>query len=124
MTAFEISWRRRFALALVLAAAALSLVGLRAAAGQSATSGDATASAAKAVKIANFAYHPTPLTVSAGTTVTFTNRSGVTHTASGSAFNTGHIAPGKSASVTLKKPGTYVFHCMIHPFMHGKIIVR
>ncbi len=123
MTTSEINWRRRFGLAFVLAAAALSLVGLRAAAGQTAT-GHATASAAKSVRIANFEYHPTPLTVSAGTKVTFANASDVTHTATGKAFDTGDIRPGKTASVTLKKPGTYVFHCEIHPFMHGKIVVR
>src|SRR4051794_38857537 len=119
MTNSTINWRRRFGLALALAAAALSLVGLRAAAGQTAS---ATASGAKTVRIANFKYHPTPLTVSAGTEVDFSNASGVTHTATGKAFDTGDIRPGKSAAVTLRKPGTYAFHCTIHPFMHGKIV--
>jgi plastocyanin len=124
MTAGWVKWRRRLGLASVAAIAALSFAGLRAAAGESAT--EATASRAKTERIANFEYHPTPLTVSAGTKIVFSNQSHVTHTATenGGGFNTGHIKPGETASVTLDKPGTYVFHCEIHPFMHGKIIVR
>jgi plastocyanin len=124
MTAGGLNWRRRFALAAVAAIAVLSFGGLRAAAGESASEPGARASAAGAVRIANFKYQPTPLTVSAGSKVAFTNASGVTHTATGGAFDTGEIRPGKSVSVTLKRPGTYAFHCTIHPFMHGKIVVK
>ena len=111
-------------LAFVTAIAVLSFVGLRAAAGESATT--ATASGGSSIGIANFKYQPTPLTVSAGTRVTFSNRSGITHTATqnGGGFDTGRIKPGKAASVTFKRPGTYSFHCSIHHFMHGKIVVR
>jgi plastocyanin len=117
-------WRRRVGLAFVTAIAVVSFVGLRAAAGESATS--ATASSAKTIGIIDFRYKPTPLTVSAGTRVTFSNESDITHTATenGGGFATGRIAPGTSASVTLKRPGTYTFHCSIHPFMHGKIVVK
>ncbi|HEY2715633.1 MAG TPA: cupredoxin domain-containing protein [Solirubrobacterales bacterium] len=123
MTTGWVNWRRRLALALVTAIAVASFAGLRAAAGESAT---ATASRAKTERIANFEYQPTPLTVSAGTTVTFSNASKISHTATenGGGFRTGVIKPGESASVTFKRAGTYVFHCSIHPFMHGKIVVR
>jgi plastocyanin len=116
-------WRRRAGLAFVTAIAVLSFLGLRAAAGQSATS--ATASRAKSVRIENFAYRPTPLTVTAGTRVTFSNRSGTAHTATenGGGFDTGPIKPGTAESVAFRRPGTYSFHCTIHPFMHGKIVV-
>jgi plastocyanin len=115
---------RRLGLALVTAIAVLSFVGLRAAAGQSATS--ATASRADRVGIVDFHYRPTPLRVSAGTRVTFSNLSGIAHTATenGGGFDTGRIRPGGAASVTLRRPGTYIFHCSIHPFMRGKIVVR
>ena len=110
-------------MALVAAIAALSLAGLFAAAGESAT--EASASRAASEKIEDFEFRPTPLRVSAGTSVVFSNRSNVTHTATenGGGFDTGRIRPGKTASVTFKRPGTYVFHCTIHPFMHGKIVV-
>jgi plastocyanin len=126
MTAAGLNWRQRLGFALVAAIAALSLAGLHAAAGESATGPSATASRAKTVGIANFVYHPTPLTIGAGTRVSFANRSGVAHTATqnGGGFDTGRIKPGKVISVTFKRPGTYLFHCTIHPFMHGKIVVK
>jgi plastocyanin len=124
MTIDLITWRRRLGLMLVALLALFSLAGLHAAAGQSAT--EASASRAATEKIANFEFQPTPLHVSAGTKVVFANRSGVSHTATqnGRGFDTGVIKPGKTASVTLKRAGTYVFHCEIHPFMHGKIVVE
>jgi plastocyanin len=33
------------------------------------------------------------------------------------------VLPG-SASVTFTAPGTYDFYCMIHPFMHGRVVVQ
>jgi plastocyanin len=124
MKASLVNWRRRLGMAVVATIAALSLAGLFAAAGESAT--EASASRAASERIENFEFQPTPLRVSAGTSVVFSNRSGVTHTATenGGGFDTGRIRPGKSASVTFKRAGTYVFHCTIHPFMHGKIVVR
>jgi plastocyanin len=121
--AAERLWRRRVGLALVTAIAILSFLGLRAAAGESATG--ATASRARSVRIEDFAYHPTPLTVAAGTRVTFSNQSGIAHTATenGGGFDTGPIKPGRAESVTFRRPGTYSFHCSIHPFMHGRIVV-
>lgn len=128
MTAGWVNWRRRLALAFAMAAAVASFAGLRAAASESATAATATASRAVTEKIVNFAYRPTPLTVSAGTRVVFSNQTaGTTHTATqngGHGFKTGRINPGQTASVTFKRPGTYFFHCSIHPFMHGRIVVE
>lgn len=125
MTAGWDNWRRRLALAFVTAIAVASLAGLRAAAGQSATDPSATASRAASERIANFSFRPTPLRVGAGTRVVFSNQDSTAHTATqnGGGFDTGRIKPGKSAAVTFKRPGTYPFHCSIHPFMHGKVIV-
>ena len=36
-------------------------------------------------------------------------------------FDTGDIDGGSSAKVTLKKAGTYKYHCNIHSFMHGTL---
>ncbi|MGD9734190.1 MAG: cupredoxin domain-containing protein [Solirubrobacterales bacterium] len=126
MTAGLDNWRRRLTLAFVATVAVASLAGLRAAAGQSATDQSATASRAASERIANFSFRPTPLTVAAGTRIVFSNQDGTSHTATqnGGGFDTGRIRPGRSAAVTFKRPGTYLFHCSIHPFMRGKIVVE
>jgi plastocyanin len=77
------------------------------------------------VKIDNLAYHPRTLSIGRGTKVVFTNRDGVTHTATRrGSFSTGHIRPGHSVSVRFGRSGVYAYHCLIHSFMHGKIVVR
>ncbi len=54
----------------------------------------------------------------------FGNRDRVAHTATRrGSFNTGRIRPGRSVAVRFSRRGVYAFHCMIHPFMHGKIVV-
>lgn len=125
MTAGWDNWRRRLALAFAAGVAIASLAGLRAAAGQSATDPEATASRAVTERIVGLTYRPTPLRVSAGTRVVFANQDSGPHTATqnGGGFDTGRIRPGKSAAVTFKRPGTYLFHCTIHPTMRGKVIV-
>jgi plastocyanin len=111
------------ALALALVAFALALAGLR---GESASAGGtAQTSTAATVGINGFAYHPPTLRIAAGSKVTFSNSSRVTHTATrAGSFSTGHIKPGNSVSVRFKQPGTFAYHCTIHPFMHGKIVVE
>lgn len=85
----------------------------------------ATASASKAVDIRNFAFKPGTLRVPRGSRVTFTNSSSVAHTATrGGVFDTKRIAPGNSATVRFNSRGTFAYHCKIHPFMKGKVIVE
>jgi plastocyanin len=85
-----------------------------------------TAAAAQIV-IDNFAFSPAHLTVHPGQTVTVVNRDSVTHTLTakpGSAFDTGLINPGKSATFTAPTtPGTYPYVCTIHASMHGTLTV-
>ncbi len=77
------------------------------------------------VGIRSFAFHPHTLTVGRGTRVVFANRSSVTHTATrGGGFDTGRIRPGHSVAVRFASPGVFTYHCKIHSFMHGKIVVR
>jgi plastocyanin len=76
------------------------------------------------VNVHDFAFHPHKLTVAPGTRVTFANRDPIAHTATSAGnFATGHIRPGHSVTVKLKKAGVYAYHCSIHHFMHGKIVV-
>jgi plastocyanin len=84
----------------------------------------ATASTVAKVDINHFAFHPPTLAIAKGGSVTFSNSSKVSHTATrGGAFDTGVIKPGKSVSVRFKQRGTFAYHCEIHPEMHGKIVV-
>jgi plastocyanin len=85
----------------------------------------AEAAGAKLVNISGYAFEPRVLRVRKGARVRFTNTSYMTHTATDEgAFDTGDIRPGASAVVRLGRKGVYPYHCLIHPFMRGKIIVR
>ena len=87
--------------------------------------GAAKASAVKKVDIRNFAFHPGALSVNRGARVSFTNSSDTEHTATkGGSFDTKRIAPGKSVTVRFNRRGTFAYHCKIHPFMKGKVVVE
>lgn len=78
------------------------------------------------VQIQNYQFSPSTITVKAGDTVTWTNQDSVEHSATSDdgSFDTGLMSQGKSGSVTFSKPGTYTYHCKIHPTMHGTVIVQ
>jgi plastocyanin len=94
--------------------------------GGSSSSGGASASGTSAVKISNFKFAPSAVTVQKGAKVTVTNNDSTTHTATadGGAFDTGDISQGSSKTITLTKPGTFAYHCSIHPFMKASIVVK
>ena len=77
------------------------------------------------VSIKNFAFNPPNTTVSAGTTVTWVNNDQVPHTATANdgAFDSGTLQPGQSYSFKFDKPGTYAYHCNIHPDMSATVTV-
>jgi plastocyanin len=108
----------------LLALAALFAAGLLAVAHGRAAEPTAHASAGKSVSIVNFAFKPGTLKVKRGARVTFANTADTTHTASSGSFDTKRIAPGASKTVQFGKRGTFAYHCKIHPFMKGKIVVE
>jgi plastocyanin len=92
--------------------------------GSGAAAGGSTASGtANAVVIKDFAFSPTPLRVATGASVTVTNDDGAAHTltADNGKFDTGDLAGGKQAKITIDQPGTYAYHCDIHNYMTGVI---
>ncbi|MGN6664514.1 MAG: cupredoxin domain-containing protein [Solirubrobacterales bacterium] len=104
------------------------------AAGGSAEEGEATESepapsgaAAKSekVQIVEFSYEPDPVVVQAGGKVIWRNEDAASHTATADdgSFDTGTIEEGKLGSATFKEPGTFTYHCEIHPTMHGTVEV-
>jgi plastocyanin len=123
---------RRAALATIVLAAAAALLlaswtSSQAATGPKATATGpkATASAAATVSISNFKFRPSTLSVAKGTRVVFSNASGVAHTATrGGSFDTRRIKPGGSVGVRFSQKGRFSYHCKIHPFMRGTIVVR
>lgn len=78
------------------------------------------------VKIDNFSFAPETLTVPEGTTVTWTNRDDIPHTAVSTegAFKSKVMDTDESFSYKFTKPGTYPYFCSIHPKMTGKVMVQ
>jgi plastocyanin len=109
------------ALALLIGLALLATFAVR----ESRASGQATASGAKAVSIVNFAFKPGTTKIKRGGRVTFTNTANTAHTAThAGVFDTKRIQPGESETVKFERRGTFAYHCKIHPFMKGKIVVE
>jgi plastocyanin len=71
------------------------------------------------------AFSPNPITVARGTTVTWTNLDGVPHTitADDGSWGSGTLGQGDTYSHVFTSPGTYTYHCAIHPFMMGTVVV-
>lgn len=84
----------------------------------------ATSTTAKAVAVRDFKYLPTPLTVSVGTKVTWTNEDSAPHTVTGDGLKLGDLMKGGAKSFTFTKAGTYAYVCEFHPFMKGTVVVR
>jgi plastocyanin len=71
-------------------------------------------------------FTPNPIRITAGDSVTWTNNTSLTHTATSDsgAWDTGNINAGAtSAAIVFSTPGTFPYHCAIHPSMTGSIIV-
>lgn len=85
-----------------------------------------TTPGANEVFIQGMAFNPATITISAGTTVTWTNKDAVNHTATSltSLFNSGSLATGATYSFTFMTPGTYSYKCSIHPSMSGTVVVN
>ena len=87
----------------------------------------ATESPASTVVLAKeFMFSPNTVNVSAGSTVTWTNRDEEPHTVVSDTglFRSGAMDTNDSFSFTFDKPGTYRFICSIHPQMVGTIVVQ
>jgi plastocyanin len=82
----------------------------------------ATSGTAQITIDSSFTFKVTPVT--AGSTVTVKNDSSSQHTVTqdGSGFNV-TIDAGKTATFPAPAAGTYKFHCNIHNFMKGTLVV-
>ncbi len=80
---------------------------------------------ANRVEIADFTFDPAALTVSAGTTVTWTNADSVEHSvvANDVSFNSDNLAQGATFEHTFDGAGEFAYVCGIHPRMAATITV-
>ncbi|MGA9744671.1 MAG: plastocyanin/azurin family copper-binding protein [Nitrososphaeraceae archaeon] len=75
---------------------------------------------------------PETLTVSKGTTISWTNEDTTLHTVtsgspeggnSGTEFDSSYLAAGKTFQHQFNTAGTFDYYCTLHPYMKGKVVV-
>ena len=121
---------RRLTTSLVVVAATAMLIagcGGGSDASHASASKPASGGGSDAVTISNFKFAPATLTVAPGATVTVSNDDSTAHTFTaddGKSFDTGDVDPGSSQTVKVSKAGTYAYHCSIHSFMKGTLVVK
>jgi len=104
----------------------MSALGLSAGSRSTTAKTQQTVPANMEVKIDNFSFGPTTLTVPVGTTVTWTNRDDIPHTvvSTEGAFKSKVLDTDEKFAFTFNKPGSYSYFCSIHPKMTGKVVVQ
>ena len=106
-------------------------VAASAAASEEAEPSDA-AGAVETVRLSQFAFDITELTISAGTEVRFVNADSATHTVTEGSDGTAvenpiideELEQNGSTSFTFDEPGTYQITCLFHPSMNLTITVE
>lgn len=101
-----------------------SASGIRASMQQPAAS--APAAGAATLRISGFSFGP-QLTVSPRERITIVNADSTTHTVTADRGNAFDVSVAGGGTTTMSAPataGSYPFHCRIHPFMKGVLIVR
>jgi plastocyanin len=134
---------RRLRLGVLIATAALALAACSSSGGTAAPASQPAASApaapasaaaggtcavgsgsGTAAEIKDFTF-PTGLSIAAGSAISWTNGDSANHTVT---FDDGScdtpVNSGATVTVTYSTPGTYAFHCTIHPNMTGSLEVK
>jgi plastocyanin len=77
------------------------------------------------VNMSNTSFLPSQVTITAGTTVKWTNGSSMPHTVTSSSglFNQ-HLNVGETFSYTFTTAGSYSYTCTLHPGMDGVVTVQ
>ena len=79
------------------------------------------------IEIVNFNFSQLALTITSGSTVTWTNKDSARHTVtsdSGSELNSELFGKDETYSHTFNELGTFDYHCAPHPYMKAKIVVE
>jgi len=83
--------------------------------------------ATTSVSLRNLAFSPGAIRVAPGVTVQFTNNDGIAHNvtfSSNTISGATDFAAGTRSVVMPATPGTYAYHCTIHPGMTGSVLVQ
>ena len=105
----------RFAAAVVGLAALLTV----------AVGGPASAATTNVSEV-DFDFVPATVTINVGDTVLWTNNANDVHTTTSDTgiWDSGTMNPGATFSHIFNSAGTFAYHCAIHSFMHGTIVVQ
>jgi len=78
------------------------------------------------VKIDNFNFGPGTLTVSVGTTVTWTNHDDIPHNivSPDGVFKSKVLDTDEKFSYTFTRAGSFPYFCSLHPKMTGRVVVQ
>jgi plastocyanin len=78
------------------------------------------------VFIEGMAFNPATITVTAGTTITWTNKDAIAHTVTSntSLFDSGSMSTSATFKFTFATAGTYSYFCKIHPNMVASVTVK
>ena len=78
------------------------------------------------INLSGSAFNPATITVARGTTVTWKNNDGMTHTSTSDTgvWDTGDIVSGGTKTTTFNTAGTFPFHCIYHAGMKGTVVVQ
>jgi YVTN family beta-propeller protein len=78
------------------------------------------------VSIANFAFGPQTITITAGDSVTWSNDDGSPHAVVFSDGSVGakSLSPGETFRRVFDRGGTEEYYCRFHPYMTGRVVVR
>ena len=88
---------------------------------------------ASSISIGSTSFVPSKIQVSIGSKVSWTNNDSTLHTvtqgnpvtgATQAIFNSDILYPDQSWDYTFNSIGTFDYHCTIHPFMEGTVIVN
>jgi plastocyanin len=90
------------------------------------TEAPTTTAGGGAINIANFTFNPGNITVAVGTTLTWTNGDGPSHTTTSDeeGWDSGVLASGDSFELVFDTPGVFTYHCSIHPSMSATVTVE
>ncbi len=74
-------------------------------------------------EIKGLAFNPDQTTVRAGDTVTWVNQDSDRHHLTGDGFESSDLANGATFTAEFPEPAHLSYHCTIHTYMEGKIVV-
>ena len=82
-------------------------------------------------EIQDICYIPSSIVIEKGKQVTWVNHDSAFHSVTSGFYNepteffdSGHLDPFESFSITFDESGTYDYFCTLHPWMKGQVIVE